>query len=227
MRGGLRWFADRLFPPGANPHDTVPALLVLLTVVTGIVDAVSFLGLHGVFAANMTGNVVFLGFALAGEERPTVWGSLVALLSFTAGAWATGRTTRRATNPRRAFVLLTAAHALLAAAALVTAQLAGFREPPGQAALIALLACGMGIQSASVRELAVPDMNTNVLTTTLTALFAEGPGRASLRRAAGVAAMFLGALGGATLHVTTGPVPALAAATVLLALVAFAARSAR
>ncbi|WP_165977926.1 YoaK family protein, partial [Nonomuraea diastatica] len=227
VRGGLRWFADRLFPPGANPHDTVPALLVLLTVVTGIVDAVSFLGLHGVFAANMTGNVVFLGFALAGEERPTVWGSLVALLSFTAGAWATGRTTRRATNPRRAFVLLTAAHALLAAAALVTAQLAGFREPPGQAALIALLACGMGIQSASVRELAVPDMNTNVLTTTLTALFAEGPGRASLRRAAGVAAMFLGALGGATLHVTTGPVPALAAATVLLALVAFAARSAR
>ncbi|WP_220449919.1 DUF1275 family protein, partial [Nonomuraea longispora] len=54
--------------------------------------------------------------------------------------------------------------------AMVTAELAGHREPPGRAALIALLARGMGMQSASVRELSVLDMNTNVLTTTLTAL---------------------------------------------------------
>jgi uncharacterized membrane protein YoaK (UPF0700 family) len=40
--------------------------LLGLTVVTGVVDAVSFLGLGHIFTANMTGNVVFLGFALGG-----------------------------------------------------------------------------------------------------------------------------------------------------------------
>jgi hypothetical protein len=37
-------------------------LLLTLTVVTGTVDAVSILSLGRVFVANMTGNVVFVGF---------------------------------------------------------------------------------------------------------------------------------------------------------------------
>ena len=41
--------------------------LIGLTVVTGLVDAISFLGLGHIFTANMTGNVVFLGFAAAGS----------------------------------------------------------------------------------------------------------------------------------------------------------------
>ena len=50
-----------------RPHGLLPALLVCLTVVTGLVDAFSYLSLGLVFVANMTGNVVFLGFALAGS----------------------------------------------------------------------------------------------------------------------------------------------------------------
>src|SRR2546427_12249526 len=46
--------------------DPLPMVLVVLTVTTGLVDAVSVLGLGRVFTANMTGNVVFLGFAAAG-----------------------------------------------------------------------------------------------------------------------------------------------------------------
>jgi uncharacterized membrane protein YoaK (UPF0700 family) len=42
-----------------------------MTAVTGVVDAVSFLALGHVFTANMTGNIVFLGFALAGARRFT------------------------------------------------------------------------------------------------------------------------------------------------------------
>ena len=38
----------------------LPPTLLLLTLTTGLVDAVSFLGLGHVFTANMTGNVVFL-----------------------------------------------------------------------------------------------------------------------------------------------------------------------
>ena len=49
--------------------DPLPWVLVVLTMTTGLVDAVSVLGLGRVFTANMTGNVVFLGFATAGVSR--------------------------------------------------------------------------------------------------------------------------------------------------------------
>jgi Protein of unknown function (DUF1275) len=49
--------------PGFGP---LPGLLLVLTVVTGVVDAISILALGRVFVANMTGNVVFAGFAIVG-----------------------------------------------------------------------------------------------------------------------------------------------------------------
>src|SRR5580765_3115076 len=72
-------------------HGPLPAFLVCLTVVTGLVDAVSYLKLGHVFVANMTGNVVFLGFAAAGASDFSVAGSLVAIGSFLLGALAAGR----------------------------------------------------------------------------------------------------------------------------------------
>src|SRR4030095_10649632 len=60
----------RVTPMTADRSDEpLPALLVCLTVVTGLVDAFSYLRLGHVFGANVTGNVVFLGFALAGVGR--------------------------------------------------------------------------------------------------------------------------------------------------------------
>ena len=44
----------------------LPPLPIGLTVVSGLVDAVSYLGLGHVFVANMTGNVVFLRFVAGG-----------------------------------------------------------------------------------------------------------------------------------------------------------------
>ena len=52
-------------PNDALKPGSLPALLVVLTITTGLIDAVSVLGLGRVFTANMTGNIVFLGFALA------------------------------------------------------------------------------------------------------------------------------------------------------------------
>jgi hypothetical protein len=50
----------------ADPRfGSLPVMLVALTLVTGVVDAVSILQLGRVFVANMTGNVVFIGFAVA------------------------------------------------------------------------------------------------------------------------------------------------------------------
>jgi uncharacterized membrane protein YoaK (UPF0700 family) len=53
-----------------------PVLLVGLTVVTGLVDAFSYLSLEHVFVANMTGNVVFLGFGWAGAGDVSIVASL-------------------------------------------------------------------------------------------------------------------------------------------------------
>ena len=85
--------------PGAQDRDgpLVP-LLIVLTLLTGVVDATSYLSLGHVFVANMTGNVVFLGFAIAGAGGLSVASSLIALAAYLAGLAATqgvGITTRR------------------------------------------------------------------------------------------------------------------------------------
>src|SRR5919199_100875 len=66
--------------------DPLPMVLVVLTVTTGLVDAVSVLGLGRVFTANMTGNVVFLGFASVGVPGFSVARAVVSLVGFVVGA---------------------------------------------------------------------------------------------------------------------------------------------
>jgi uncharacterized membrane protein YoaK (UPF0700 family) len=90
--------------PGQSGR-SAPALLLALTVVTGLVDAASYLKLGHVFVANMTGNVVFLGFGLAGAGNISIWASLTALGSFLIAASAAvvsahaGQATGVATSP--------------------------------------------------------------------------------------------------------------------------------
>jgi len=72
-------------------HGPLPLLLLVLTMITGLVDAVSYLKLGHVFVANMTGNVVFLGFAVADAEDFSIPASLLAIAAFLAGALAGGR----------------------------------------------------------------------------------------------------------------------------------------
>src|SRR6266849_6945275 len=74
----------------------IPYALLGLTVVTGLVDAVSFLSLGHVFTANMTGNIVFLAFATAHVSGLSIARSLTALLAFLVGAVLGGRVMARA-----------------------------------------------------------------------------------------------------------------------------------
>ena len=83
--------------PGWGP---LPELLLALTLVTGLVDAVSILALGRVFVANMTGNVVFSGFAIAGAPGFSLSASAFALAGFLAGAALGGRLTRQAGHDR-------------------------------------------------------------------------------------------------------------------------------
>src|SRR5260370_16880699 len=79
-----------LVPRGEVKHGPLPPLLVAMTLVTGLVDAFSYLVLGHVFVANMTGNVVFLAFALAGAAGFSILASLVALCSFVLGSFGGG-----------------------------------------------------------------------------------------------------------------------------------------
>jgi uncharacterized membrane protein YoaK (UPF0700 family) len=217
--------ARTLVPPRGDRHGPLPPLLLALTVVTGVVDAVSYLALGHVFVANMTGNVVFLGFALAGAEGLSALASVVAMTAFLAGALAGGRVAARCAAHRgKVLAIAVAAQTVLAAAAALAAALFdGDRVgSPLRYTLIVLLGLAMGLQNAVVRRLGVPDLTTTVLTLTLTGLAADstpagGPAPRPGRRILSVLAMFLGALAGPLLLRHTGLAPTLGLILLLLA----------
>ncbi len=193
-------------PDRTGRHGPLPPLLVSMTLVTGLVDAFSYLVLGHVFVANMTGNVVFLGFALAGVPGFSITASVVALLAFAAGALLGGRIGARHRDHRaRLHSTAAVAQAVFVATAVILACLGGGSPAAGfRYALIAVLGISMGIQNASARTLAVPDLTTTVLTLTITGIAADsalagGPGSKAGRRLVSVAAMLAGAAVGAVL----------------------------
>jgi uncharacterized membrane protein YoaK (UPF0700 family) len=196
-------------PDPKTPASPLPPLLLLLSVTTGLVDAVSVLGLGKVFTANMTGNIVFLGFAAAGTPGFTIAPYLVALASFLVGALIAGRVgTHLAGQPlRRWLVLAAVCEAVLfgiAAGIAAWAGAMGILPETCVFAIIALTAIAMGFRNATIRQLKVPDLTTTVLTLTLTGIaadshFAGGRNPNIGRRLAAVAAILVGACIGALL----------------------------
>jgi uncharacterized membrane protein YoaK (UPF0700 family) len=202
-----------------SEHGPLPRLLIALTVVTGLVDALSYVTLGHVFVANMTGNVVFFGFALAGVGGVSAVASLVAVLAFVAGAAIGGRLSRESHVHRGrllAIACLVQGVIVLATAALVA--IIGAERSGARLASIALLALTMGAQNAVVRRLAVPDLTTTVLTLTVTGLVADtSPAAVRARRASAILAMFVGAaIGGVLLRWATTSAPLWLAAAILL-----------
>jgi uncharacterized membrane protein YoaK (UPF0700 family) len=213
--------------------------LSLLTLVTGLVDAACYLGLGRVFTANQTGNVVLLAFGAARAQGLPVLAPTVSLVVFLVGAAAGGRLASRLAGPagtqvpasvRRRWVTI----ALLAELLLVVvAGVVAVGLPVGgggarRYVVIGLLAAGLGVQNATVRRLAVPDVTTTVLTMTLTGLAAEswlagGRNPRVGRRVAAVGLIAAGALVGALLLRVDVALPVLAAA-VVVALAAVALR---
>jgi uncharacterized membrane protein YoaK (UPF0700 family) len=220
----LREAAHTLRPPSGDRHGPLAPMMVALTVVTGVVDATSYLSLGHVFVANMTGNVVFLGFALAGAGGISIAASLAALGSFGAGAFAGGWLVARSPHDRGGMLRSgTTVQAVVIVIALILALPAAEPLHSGvRYALLVPLAVGMGIQNAVVQRLAVPELSTTVLTRTLTGLASEarvlgGSGSQSGRRTVAGAAMLFGALGGGllVLHVSVAAAVAVACAIVV------------
>jgi uncharacterized membrane protein YoaK (UPF0700 family) len=194
-------------PPPADPLPLLSSLMVL-TLVSGVVDAVSYLGLGHVFTANMTGNVVVLGFAAAGAAGFSVAATLTSIGVFLVGALLAGRIASHITGRGRLLITTMITEMALVGATALIAFLAGTAAGWPRFTAIAILALAMGMRNAAVRRLGVRDLSTTVLTSTLTGLasdsrLAGGSGERIGRRAGSVVAMLAGAAVGALmlLHV--------------------------
>lgn len=193
--------------------------LFLLTFATGLVDAVSVLVLGHVFVANMTGNVIFLGFWFVPDSGVDMTAALVAFVAFVAGAVIGGRLARHLDAEVRRWLGVTLS--LEVVTLTVLAMLAGAGvldyENDTKLILIAGLAVVFGIQNVTARQFGVQELSTTVLTSTISGLgfdsrLAGGTGDREMLRYGVVFTMCGGAVVGATLtRVTVAPVIALAA----------------
>lgn len=189
-------------------------LLLLLSGTTGMLDAASILCLGKVFTANMTGNVVFLAFAVAGAPGFSPLPFIAALAAFMTGAVVAGRIWRtRGSHLLRDWLVVAAGieTVLLLLASLAATSFDVARGEPlwKLLTILALVSAAMGFRNAVVRQLKVPDLTTTVLTLTITGIasdsrFAAGDAPNLPVRLGAVAAIFAGALVGALLVLHAG-----------------------
>ncbi|OMC33993.1 hypothetical protein A5740_10075 [Mycobacterium sp. GA-1841] len=206
---------------------TVVALL-LLTFTTGLVDAISVLVLGHVFVANMTGNVIFLGFWFVPRSAVDVTGALVAFIGFVLGTVVGGRLRRHLGGQVRNWlttalgmevVLLTTLSILVGTGVL------SYQD--NRKLILILLAMTFGIQNATARQFGIQELSTTVLTQTIVGLgfdsrLAGGTGDREKLRYGVVLTMCGGAVLGATVsQFTVAPVIGLAAVVVAISTLIF------
>jgi uncharacterized membrane protein YoaK (UPF0700 family) len=217
----------------ANNAAGAPAILLAMTAVTGIVDAVSFLALGHVFTANMTGNIVFLGFAIGGAPGVSIPRSLLALAFFFIGALIGGKMTSQMTaqNSGQAVIRAVIRASVVEVFLLLTAATIaiGLTTPSEDHQLqlqgvIVTTAIAMGLRNAVVRKLGVADLTTTVLTLTITGLAADsslvgGDNPRWQRRCAAILAMIGGAAAGALMLTQSVALPLYACGVITAACV--------
>ena len=193
--------------------------LYLISGVCGLVDAACFLSLGEVFAEMMTGNLLLIVFYLgSGHSFHTYLANAMAMGAFVLGAIIAGRIVRGPYGHTRLgffieWAILVAAVGFSLALPVETSAIARY-------VLISTLALAMGMQNALIRRHGVPDLATNVMTLTLTALVADsvpagGTNERWRRRFTSIATFATGALLGALLTTQLGPWAALLAALLL------------
>ncbi|OBA83938.1 hypothetical protein A9W99_05960 [Mycobacterium sp. 1164966.3] len=207
---------------------TVTALL-LLTFATGLADSISILVLGHVFVANMTGNVIFLGFWLAPKTSIDLTAVVVALPTFVCATVLSGRLTRQFGDRTRPW--LTAVFGIEITLLVTMSVLAGtgmLRYGDNtKLILIGCLAVTFGLQHATARQFGIQELSTTVLTSTIVGLgvdsrLAGGTGARGRLRLSVVLTMCAGAAVGATMsRFVVAPVFALAAAVIAVSMLIF------
>ena len=197
-------------PASADPRAV--RALIALTLIAGMIDGLAFLGLGQVFAANMTGNVIVLGIAIAGAPALSIDGPLVALGAFLIGAGLFARLApdrpldRR--SPARRLTRMVRIELVVIAAAAATAIGFEIDDDPRGLLLIAALAAAMGVRNETIRRIGVPELPTTVLTWAIAGFAAHEAERVASSgdrlRLAGIITMIAGAVAGALLVLHAG-----------------------
>jgi uncharacterized membrane protein YoaK (UPF0700 family) len=203
--------------------------LLLLTFATGIVDAVSVLALGHIFVANMTGNVIFLGFWFAPHSGIDLTAAIVAFVSFLAGTVLGGRFARHIDSEVRLWLTVALGAEVVVLMTLSILAGAGVLNYHDNTKLIltAGLAVTFGSQNATARLFGIQELSTTVLTSTIVGLgfdsrLAGGTGHREKLRYTVVVTMCAGAVAGATItRFTVAPAIALAAAVVAVSVAIF------
>jgi uncharacterized membrane protein YoaK (UPF0700 family) len=200
-------------PNGGERHAAVlhrNRLLVLLTLSSGAVDAICFLGLGKVFTAFMTGNFVFLGLRIAGAPGPHTVSVIVALCAFAAGVCLATRILSPASRsdvwPRRVTLALGVTVVAQAAFAALWLSVSGHASLTAACFLLGISALGMGFQTAAVFSLGIQGVFTTAATATFTVLSGDSAQWSNTeperhRLAALLIALTVGAIGGGLLMV--------------------------
>lgn len=203
-------------------HRTTVTALLLLTFATGLVDAVSVLVLGHVFVANMTGNVIFLGFWFVPHSGVDMAAAVIAFVSFLTGTVLGGRLARHLDAEVRRWLVVSLSIEVVTLAALAVLAGAGVLDyhDRGRMLLIAGLAITFGMQNATARQFGIQELSTTVLTSTIVGIgfdsrLAGGTGQRERLRYGVVLTMLGGAVLGATLtRFTVAPIIGLAAVAV-------------
>ena len=195
-----------IVPPPGDKHGPLRPMLIGLTVVSGIVDSFSFLLLGHIFVANVTGDVLFVAFGLAGAHGFSVPAALITLGVFFLGAFLGGRLFALFGVHRGHLLTVSCLieAVLFGAAAVIASTLDGSATVGVKYSLIVVLGLAMGLQNALALKLAIPGMTTSVVTLAITGISAEsqiagGSGSNMGARITSTLALFLGALVGALL----------------------------
>lgn len=172
--------------------------LFLVSATCGVIDAVCVMALGGVFAEMMTGNLMLMAIAFgSGGQIAHAERFLWPLIAFALGSIAGGRLMRAVNETWFRHVGFMLVWCTIAASAVICLVY----EPNGREtlgrAVTALLAMGMGIQTALLRRHGVPDVAINVMTLTMNAVLVDsrlagGNSRRSARRLLSIACFFAG-----------------------------------
>jgi uncharacterized membrane protein YoaK (UPF0700 family) len=211
-----------------SERSTVAALL-LLTFATGLADSISILVLGHVFVANMTGNVIFLGFWLAPRTTIDLTAVVVALPTFVCTTIVSGRISRHFADRTRQWItaVLATEITLLVALAIVAGTGILQYHDNTKLIMIGVLAVTFGLQHSSARQFGIQELSTTVLTSTIVSLgldsrLAGGSGARQGLRIGVVLTMCAGAFVGATMsRFVVAPVFAVTAAVVAGSLLIF------
>jgi uncharacterized membrane protein YoaK (UPF0700 family) len=148
--------------------------IYLITALSGMIDAACFIALGGVFAEMMTGNLLMLSFSIATKGITDNLNRYILVLAFyVLGVYFCARILRAPKIWRGKRFGFLVEWIFIATTAILSAIYSPDDFNLSGQIILSLLALSMGMQNVLIRIHGIPDLATNLMTATFTALIAD------------------------------------------------------